>query len=197
MPLEPLDRDPVRAVQTAVNTGGMKLFQVVPAMIERIIQDDLWHGRADAQGRPFASFMAFAEAPQWEGLGVPLHRLCDWCHDRPEVVRLIQTSVPEMPTHAEAGAKGGRANKAGDDVTSFGRGNSTAYLAARLKRDRPDLLAEVAEGRRSVRDAAKAAGIVKPPDVYRDLCRAWRKASEDQRAAFENYIAEWRRSEAA
>ena len=54
------------------------------------------------------------------------------------LVRLTQTSVPEAMTHGGYGAK------QGDDVTLPERGNSTAYLAARLKRDRPDLLPPMA-----------------------------------------------------
>ena len=43
-----------------------------------------------------------------------------------------------------------------------------AKLAARLKRDHPEIAAAVARGEyRSMRQAALAAGIVKPPDAYR------------------------------
>jgi hypothetical protein len=50
--------------------------------------------------------------------------------------------------------------------------NSSTYLAARLRRDRPDLAAEVEAGRLRLRTAARQAGIVKPPDPYRQLV-AW------------------------
>lgn len=59
-----------------------------------------------------------------------------YCHDKPEVVRLIQTSVPAAKeAHRPEGDKA-------DGVRVNDFGNSTAYLAARLKRDRPDLLPE-------------------------------------------------------
>jgi hypothetical protein len=55
---------------------------------------------------------------------------------------------------------GGRGHKAPDNVTSFERGNTAAYLAARIKRDFPEIAEQLAEGQfRSVRAAAK-----KPPD---------------------------------
>ena len=46
--------------------------------------------------------------------------------------------VPPLATHVEAGAKGGRGNKAGDNVTSF-QGNNASYLVRRLKRDYPEI----------------------------------------------------------
>jgi hypothetical protein len=46
----------------------------------------------------------------------------------------------------------GRGKKTDSDATRLGRG--TAYLAARLKRDRPDLLQAVADGEMTVRAAA-------------------------------------------
>jgi hypothetical protein len=57
-------------------------------------------------------------------------------------------------------------------------------LAARLKRDRPDLATEVEAGRLKLRDAARKAGIVKPPDPYRQLAKAWKAATPEQRAVF-------------
>jgi hypothetical protein len=66
-----------------------------------------------------------------------------------------------------------------------------------LAHRRPDLLDEVKAGRRSAHAASLEAGIVKLPDPYKQLCRWWAAASEEQRAAFEDYIAMWRRRRAA
>jgi hypothetical protein len=67
-----------------------------------------------------------------------------------------------LHTHAQAGAKGGRGKKASDNITSF-RGNSAAYLVAKLKRDAPEFADRLAVGEfRSARAAARAAGIIKP-----------------------------------
>ena len=59
--------------------------------------------------------------------------------------------------------------------------NASSYLAARLKRDRPDLATEVEAGRMRLRDAARRAGIVKPPDPYRQLVLWWDRASPKDR----------------
>lgn len=55
------------------------------------------------------------------------------------IAQEVMGRAQPLATRAEAGAKGGRGNKAGDNVTSFERGNSADYLAARIKRDRPDI----------------------------------------------------------
>lgn len=65
-------------------------------------------------------------------------------------------------THEEAGAKGGRGNKASNDITSF-RGTAGSYLSRRLARKFPEIAARQAAGEfSSVRAAALEAGIVKP-----------------------------------
>jgi hypothetical protein len=77
-----------------------------------------------------------------------------------------------------------------DNVT-VERGNTAAYLAARLKRDHPEIAEQLAAGKfRSVRAAAKAAGIVREPNALKQLRRWWKKASEKQRATFREEIAE-------
>ncbi len=76
--------------------------------------------------------------PRW-GLGLA------YCRKRPEVDRLIQAEVDPVATHEEAGAKGGRGNKASNIVKSF-RGNHSTYALKRLKRDRPDLFRKVVDG---------------------------------------------------
>jgi hypothetical protein len=50
--------------------------------------------------------------------------------------------------------------------TKLKQGTSVDYLATRLKRDFPDIAAAVGRGEfKSIRQAAIAAGIVKPPGV--------------------------------
>jgi hypothetical protein len=63
----------------------------------------------------------------------------------------------------------------------------------RLARERPDLLADVRGGRLSAHSAAIAAGIVKPPDALRIAQRLWTKMTPEDRDAFEDFIADWRR----
>lgn len=70
--------------------------------------------------------------------------------------------APELMTATEAGKKGGR-GKRGEQCTPLKKGNSKDRLAARIKRDHPDIAARVANGEfKSIRAAALEAGIVKP-----------------------------------
>jgi hypothetical protein len=64
-------------------------------------------------------------------------------------------------------------------------GNSADYLAARIKRDRPDIAARVEAGEyRSIRAAAIDAGIVKPACPVRTAQRAFLKMTPEQQADF-------------
>jgi hypothetical protein len=76
-----------------------------------------------------------------------------------------------------------------DNVTKLKRGNEASYLAARLKRDFPDIAAAVERGEYpSMRKAALAAGIVKPPDPLRQAQRLWEKMLPEERDAFEDAL---------
>jgi hypothetical protein len=94
--------------------------------------------------------------------------------------RLRMIAAPEMPAWGEVG--NGRSR--GAVVTSTRGSNASSYLAARLKRDRPDLAAEIEAGRMKIRDAARQAKILKPPDPGRRLDKAWAATTPEQRAAF-------------
>ncbi len=50
-------------------------------------------------------------------------------------------NVPQLATHAEAGAKGGRGNKADANSKSFGSTHAS-YIVRRLKRDHPKIAAK-------------------------------------------------------
>jgi hypothetical protein len=91
----------------------------------------------------------------------------------------------------------GRGKKTGDHSTRFNRGStSSSYLAARLKRDHPEIAAAVERGKyRSMRAAAREAGIIKPPNPYRQLIRWWDRASDHDRMRFEDFIEQWHREQ--
>jgi hypothetical protein len=64
-------------------------------------------------------------------------------------------------------------------------GNDATYLTSRIARDAPEVLERMKAGEfKSARAAAIEAGIVKPPDIFRALCRLWGKATEAERARF-------------
>lgn len=86
-------------------------------------------------------------------------------------------------------AKNGEKNK-GDDITFVSRGSTgAAYLRARLQRDAPAVLKRLDAGEfTSVRAAAVAAGIVKPPDVFKQLCKWWRLADDGENGDRQKFL---------
>lgn len=63
-------------------------------------------------------------------------------------------------------------------------------LAARLKRDHPDICARIKAGEfTSIRAAAIAAGIIKVKSPFDQLCHWWTKADDEARQAFKAFIA--------
>jgi hypothetical protein len=75
------------------------------------------------------------------------------------------------------------------DGTKLKRGETSSYLATRLKKDHAELAAEVEAGRMKLRAAARAAGIIKPPDPVKELMRWWWRSRPEQRAVCLDLIA--------
>jgi hypothetical protein len=72
---------------------------------------------------------------------------------------------------------------------------STQQRLDAIARKRPDLLAEIAAKRLTVREAARTAGIERQPDLYEQLLRLWGRLDPEQRARFEAYLQERRTPE--
>jgi hypothetical protein len=78
----------------------------------------------------------------------------------------------------------------GDNITLKDRGTSAEYTAARLKRDRPDLLEKVANGDLSLNRAAIEAGFRRPPKPLDVALRAYDKLSPPEREEFFSRISD-------
>ncbi len=160
-----MPHDFITAAQRAIGEGQGNLFDVLPAIIKRIIKDELWKGRNKGpkdDGAAFTSFREFVEYPLWHGLECPWSRLVLYCEHDEECRALLLGQVGEQPTRSDAGAKGGRGNKATDNISSFKHGTDPTYTLARLKRDAPDLAKMVIDGDISANAAAIQAGFRKP-----------------------------------
>jgi hypothetical protein len=78
-------------------------------------------------------------------------------------VQEMANNPQPIKTPQEAGAMGGRGNKAIRDTNGFGSSDTADYRVARIARERPDILERMKAGEfKSVRAAALEAGIVKP-----------------------------------
>jgi hypothetical protein len=68
------------------------------------------------------------------------------------------------------------------------QGSSRTYTLNRLRRDAPELFDAVIAGKQSPNAAAIEAGFRRKPTRFETLVRTWRKASDDERASFRDYI---------
>jgi len=112
----------------------------------------------------------------------------DW-DARVEKARNEQT-VKEAPVLAESRrpTKDEQANKV-DNVNLTKGGNKAEYLASRLKRDAPEIAKQLERGEfKSVRAAAKAAGIVKDKSQIEIAKSAWKRMNEVERNEFLSWI---------
>jgi len=102
--------------------------------------------------------------------------------DTGETIKPIRES--RRPTREEQ--KNGKYNN-----IIVNQGTSAKYLAARIARDRPDILEEMKAGKyRSVRAAAIDAGIVKVPTSLESAQKAFLKLSKDERETFLIWVSE-------
>lgn len=98
------------------------------------------------------------------------------------VAAAVAEAEPARPQEVGKGKAGpGRPKKTDEHINRFHKskgGTSSEYLAARLKRDAPDVAARAEAGEfRSVRAAAIEAGIIKPLSPVQRAEKAVRRAS--------------------
>lgn len=154
--------DVVNALQQEIGRGSAKLFDTVPYLLRTVIEDRAWLSKSDKHGDRFESFEAFVSHPLWWGLESSIEELIAYCRNAPDVQQLIREQVSAASTRSEAGAKGGRGNKAVGNTRCFDEANTATYALRRLKRDRPDLAEKVVAGALSAHAAAVEAGFRAP-----------------------------------
>lgn len=164
--------------------------------IDSLQQDNRFQQLADQNGRPFLFWESYCTTQPPYGLGYAPSALAAVIQER----KTAQARMAEAaPLQAVGTAGPGRGHhKTGVDNTGLTRGATNAdYLAARLKRDAPDVAAEVARGEHaSVRAAAKKAGLVKerwsvPADSMATMAMYLRgRLSAEQRAELVRQLGE-------
>lgn len=147
-------------------------FRVVPGLMLSMLREDGWRRMVrPIDGREFVNETVhdWVLGEPWGGLHFPswdaLYAMLDRSDDGPECkARLIELGAPANGAAADAAprkASPGRPRKT-DNVSNSEHGNSVEYIAGRLKRDNPELAADVIAGRLSAHAAAVQAGIRKP-----------------------------------
>jgi hypothetical protein len=115
---------------------------------------DAQHARGGLQGKPIKIWSDLEETHQL------IHEL------DPELLeKLTYGEAREVVLRSHGRPPKGEERKGTD--STFIRGSTSAYLTARLARDRPDLLERLKAGEfSSVRAAAREAGIVRPTATF-------------------------------
>ena len=178
-----MPRDAIQSLQQLMGHGGEQAFNLVPFALERVIREELWRERADAQGKPFTSFEAFIAHRLWHGLETTVDDLRAFCRKRPDVVALIDGVMTPLATVGRPIANA----EVNADTISINRrrshGTSATYRRKRLKRDRPDLFERFRAGELKLSQAEAMAGRkIKTPLEH--LRHWWKKAGDDEREAF-------------
>ncbi len=119
----------------------------------------------DPSGEPFPSFEAFCQSPPPWGLGYELDAINGIINER-------KSAEMRARNPKDVAVKGsvGRGRNRCSDTTPIGDDRGADYLTARIARDHPAILQDMQSGKyKSVRQAALAAGIVRPrASVYVD-----------------------------
>lgn len=194
-------------------------IKVMPSLMRTMLIENGWRKfNRPIDGKQFTNrnISDWVLGPSYAGIGFPnwatVYAIlrCDPIHGAACRELLIREGAPDIPDSmlpviradgtieaaperldpSEYGKMGGRGKKAVDNINGFQAGGTAAsYLAARLKRDHPEIAHQLERGSfRSVRQAAIAAGIVKEKSVVEKLASLWAKASDDERQAFLAHI---------
>jgi hypothetical protein len=143
----------VQALRGALGEGQEGLKRV-PDLLRAVLKEDAWQERYDQLGRRparFESFAAFVTRPPTEGLGGDLAMVRRLIDDDPELVDLYTKALQRPP---------GRPNKTLENHERYrAPTNGKEADLRRLRKDRPDLHAQVLNGELSAHAAAVEAGF--------------------------------------
>jgi hypothetical protein len=156
-----------------------------------------WKALKSADGQAFASFRQFAMAERPYGLHLTPHTYKGLMRDIDKSMEEVAEDADAHKglTRQEAGKLGGKGHKAIDNINSF-NGTSADYLARRIARDHPDILERMKAGDyKSVRAAAKDAGIVKDKTPLQHVQTSWKHATLDDKRLIVGWILDRRQED--
>jgi hypothetical protein len=168
---------------------GQAAVSNLQAWLRMLRRDNNFRLLFDADDRPFATWEDFVQYREPFGLGMRVE-VANAVLAEKDQTRLLSDVVASAQTAMDNG--GDRRSAAWkdqfDSIKLKGRpsgkgGTSSDYLAARLKRDAPDIAARI-DDFPSIRAAAKAAGIIRDRTPLELLRSTWRKASAEERSIF-------------
>lgn len=187
----------VSSLRLSISDGASGLRQV-PELVKVILREEAWRERVISQTGEivqFDRFTDFVETAPLEGIGSDIKTLQRLCEDDEEAHRLLLCVSAEEAL--PIGGHGGDRKTENAASTLFNnvdrqRGTSSEYYTARIARDAPEVLEQMKAGAfKSVRAAAKAAGIIRDPTGYELLAKAWKKAAPEERSRFLAWALEY------
>lgn len=177
----------VGALGQAMSRGESGLRQI-PGLVRAVIERDAWRDREvrrlGGQVIRFTRFAEFVTTAPLEGLGATVPLLKNLCRDDARTLDLLDQALQESPGNPTGANQyaGGTVDNIND--SSRPDGTSRTYALRKLRKDRPDLHAEVLAGTVSAHRAMVQAGFRKSPGVVERLQALWAKATAQERAAF-------------
>ncbi len=147
----------VGSLSEAMASGETGL-RYVPALLLRVINEDMWQERVIArtgQIAQFKSFREFVEAQPLEGLGADIPTIKRLCADNPAALDALDRVMQ--------GRQGGRPSKTVNNINTQSeerpQGTSAAYALRKLRTDAPELHERVIAGDLSPHAAMLEAGF--------------------------------------
>jgi len=145
----------VEALGSALREGGHAVG-TVPGLIRRILEEGSWREFVTQRGEhvQHERFVSFVEAAPLRGIGAKLDLIKRMVADDPAVVDLLDRELVNPQG-------GSAAQRSTVSVSNSGRpsGTTKQYALRRLRRDAPELHAEVVAGSLSAHAAMVRAGL--------------------------------------
>lgn len=149
-------------LRSAISDGNAGLSDV-PALVKRVIEENLWQERYVRQSKEtisFKTFRAFVEAAPPEGLGTNLKTLRRLCTDAPQVLDLIEQMREPRKRGGDRRSQKFKDFKLNNILFEKPeQGNAGSCSLRRLRDKRADLHQKVLAGEMSVNKAMIAAGF--------------------------------------
>lgn len=139
----------VDALSSALDHGGHGLNNA-PSLLRRLLIEEGWREFETARGEivRYSKFVDFVTTPPLKGLGTNVDLVRRIITSDSEALELFRNAMKEKP-----------GPKSRDNVTRTETGNSRGYTLQRLRKDAPELHAEVLADRLSAHAAMVKAGF--------------------------------------
>lgn len=150
----------IASMRLALRDGKTGL-EGVPALVKRVIREDMWREFAVAETGQvvhYDRFADFARTEPLEGLGADVDTLKRLCHEDTEAFNLIVELTTGKPGGDRRSDKAINHNNVMNDSSAL-QGNAREYGLRRLRKDAPELHAKVLAGysRHSLTEATATA----------------------------------------